>query len=86
MAAIFGEWNINLLKLGKAYMYLMSLYFKFCFALFVKNSKIEYDLEEKIFGKMERVVCLDTLWVKNFDETFLECVLQGLNRGGIHSP
>ena len=24
--------------------------------------------EEKTLGKLERIVCLDTLWVENFDE------------------
>ena len=45
-----------------------------CFAFFVKNSKTEYDSHcwggEK-FGKLERLVCLDTLWVKNFDKITL---------------
>ena len=27
--------------------------------------------EEKIFGKLKRVVCLDTLWIENFDEITL---------------
>ena len=27
--------------------------------------------EEKSFGKLERVVCLDTLWVENFDKIAL---------------
>ena len=27
--------------------------------------------EEKIFGKLERVVSFDTLWVENFDEITL---------------
>ena len=27
--------------------------------------------EEKIFGKLERVVCLDTVWVENFAEIAL---------------
>ena len=28
-------------------------------------------VEDKFFGTLERVVCLDTLWVKNFDEIAL---------------
>ena len=30
--------------------------------------------EENIFGKLERVVSLDTLWVKNSDETLSHTV------------
>ena len=48
------------------YVYLMSLYFQFCVLLFFVIFG-----EEKIFGKLERVVCLDILWVENFDEIAL---------------
>ena len=54
------------------YVYLISLYFQFCVLHFwSKIRKLNMTPifgEEKIFGKLERVVSLDTLWVKNFDE------------------
>ena len=53
----------------------MSLYFQFCVLHFLsKIEKLNITPtfgEEKIFGKLERVVCLDTLWVENFDEITL---------------
>ena len=45
-----------------------------CSAFFVKNLKIKYDPHfggGKNFIKMNRVVCLDTLWVENFDKIAL---------------
>ena len=45
-----------------------------CFAIFDKNSKIQNGLhfwEGEIFGKLQRVHSLDTLWVENFDEIAL---------------
>ena len=46
-----------------------------CFAIFGKNSKIQngrHSLREgKIFGKLQRLHSLDTLWVENFDEIAL---------------
>ena len=45
-----------------------------CFAIFGKNSKIQNGRhfgEGKIFGKLQRVHSLDTLWVENFDEIAL---------------
>ena len=45
-----------------------------CFAIFGKNSKIQNGRlfgEGKIFGKLPRVQCSDTLWVENFDEIAL---------------
>ena len=27
--------------------------------------------EEKLFGELERLVCVDTLWVENFDKIAL---------------
>ena len=54
------------------YVYLMSLYFQFCVLYFLSNIRklnmIPNFGEEKSFGKLERVVCLDTLRVENFDE------------------
>ena len=32
--------------------------------------------EGKIFGKLKRVHCLDTLWVENFDEITLSCTVK----------
>ena len=51
------------------YVYLMSLYFNFVFCIcqIRKLNMTPIFGEEKIFGKLERVVCLDTLWVKNFE-------------------
>ena len=54
------------------YMYLMSLYFQFC----VLHSFSKFNMtpifgEKKTFGKLETVVCLDTLWAENFDEIAL---------------
>ena len=57
------------------YMYLMSLYFQFCVSHFL--SKIQKLImtpifgEEKILGKLETVVGLDTLRAENFDEIAL---------------
>ena len=57
------------------YMYLMSLYFQFCVFHFM--SKIQKLImtpifgEEKIFGKLERVVCLVTLWAEDLNEIAL---------------
>ena len=45
-----------------------------CFAIFGKNSKIQNGRhfgEGKIFGKLQRLHSLDTLWVENFDEIAL---------------
>ena len=46
-----------------------------CLALFVKNSKIEYDPQfwggEIFFFENWRLVCLHTLWVENFDKITL---------------
>ena len=46
-----------------------------CFAIFGKNSKIQNGRHfwggEKIFGKLQRLHSLDTLWVENFDEIAL---------------
>ena len=45
-----------------------------CFAIFGKNSKIQNGAifgEGKIFGKLQRLHSLDTLWVENFDEIAL---------------
>ena len=57
------------------YVYLMSLYFQlFVLHFFSKIQKLNMTPifgEEKLFGKLERVVSLDTLWVKNFDEITL---------------
>ena len=53
----------------------MSPYFQFCVLHFLsKIQKLNMTPifgEEKIFGKLERVLSLDTLWVKNFDEIAL---------------
>ena len=46
-----------------------------CFAFFVKNSKIEYDPH---FWGRRKVVCLDTLWVENFDEIALSHMVKEL--------
>ena len=49
-----------------------------CFAIFGKNSKIQNGRHFwggenfwKIFGKLQRLHSLDTLWVENFDEIAL---------------
>ena len=45
-----------------------------CFAIFGKNSKIQNGRHfsgGKIFGKLQRLHSLDTLWVENFDEIAL---------------
>ena len=43
-----------------------------CFAIFGKNSKWPPFLGRgKFFGKLQRLHCLDTLWVENFDEITL---------------
>ena len=45
-----------------------------CFAIFGKNSKIQMAAifgEGKMFFKLPRVQCSDTLWVENFDEIAL---------------
>ena len=34
--------------------------------------------EGKIFFKMQRVHSLDTLWVENFDEIALSCMVKGI--------
>ena len=56
-----------------------------CFAFFVQNLKIEYD--PHIFGSRKvfenwSVVCLDTLWIKNFDEITLSHTVKEI-QGGI---
>ena len=55
--------------------YLMSRYFQFCVLYFLsKIRKLNMTPifgEEKICGNLERVLCLDTLWVKNLDEIAL---------------
>ena len=48
-----------------------------CFAIFGKNSKIQNGRhfgEGKIFGKLQRLHSLDSLWVENFEggEIFLK--------------
>ena len=57
------------------YVYLMSLYFQFCVLHFLSNIRklntTPIFVEEKIFGKLARVVCLDTPWDKNFNEIAL---------------
>ena len=57
------------------YEYLMSLYFQFCALHFLskirKLNMTHIFGEEKICGKLARVVCLDTLWVEKFDEITL---------------
>ena len=57
------------------YVYLMSLYFQFWVLHFLsKIQKLNMTPifgEEKIFGKLDRVLHLDTLWVENFDEIAL---------------
>ena len=54
------------------YVYLMRLYFQFCVLHFLsKIRKLNMTPnfgEEKVFEKLERVVCLDTLRVENFDK------------------
>ena len=54
------------------YVYIMSLYFQFCVLHFLsKIQKLNMTPnlgEEKTFGKLDRVVWLDTLRVENFDE------------------
>ena len=45
-----------------------------CFAIFGKNLKIQNGRHfwgGKIFGKLQRLHSLDTLWVENFDEIAL---------------
>ena len=45
-----------------------------CFAIFGKNSKIQNGCHfwgGEIFFKLQRVHCLDTLWVENFNEIAL---------------
>ena len=46
-----------------------------CFAIFGKNSKIQNGRHfwggENFFWKLQRVHCLDTLWIENFDEIAL---------------
>ena len=45
-----------------------------CFSIFAKNSKIQNGRHfrgEESFLKIKRVRCLDTQWVKNFDEIAL---------------
>ena len=53
----------------------MSLYFQFSVLHFLsKIRKLNMTPifgEENIFGKLERVVCLDTLWGENFEEIAL---------------
>ena len=57
------------------YVYLMSLYFQFCVLHFsLKIQKLNMTPifgEEKICGKLERVLCLDTLRAENFNEITL---------------
>ena len=58
----------------------MSLYFQFCVLHFLsKIRKLNMTPtfgEEKIFGKLERVVYLVTLWVENSDEIALSCTVK----------
>ena len=53
----------------------MSLYFQFCVLHFLSTiQKLNMTPtfgEEKFFGKLERVVCLYTLWVENFNKIAL---------------
>ena len=45
-----------------------------CFSIFGKNSKIQNGRHfwvGKIFGKLQRLHSLDTLWIENFDEIAL---------------
>ena len=62
------------------YVYLMSLYFQFCVLHFLSNIRklnmTPIFREEKICGKLERVLCLDTLWVENFDKIALSCTVK----------
>ena len=37
--------------------------------------------EEKVFGKLERVVCLDILGVENFDEIALSQMVKEIQAG-----
>ena len=49
------------------------------FAIFGKNSKIQMAAifwEGKIFLKLPRVQCSDTLWVENFDEIALSVTVK----------
>ena len=50
-----------------------------CFAIFGKNSKIQNGRHfwgGEIFGKLQRLHSLDTLWVENFDEVALSCMVK----------
>ena len=50
-----------------------------CFSSFGKSLKIQMAAifgESKIFGKLPKIHCLDTLWVENFDEIALSCMVQ----------
>ena len=54
----------------------MSLYFQFCVLHFFCQKFEKLNItpifgEEKFFGKLEKVVCLDSLWVENFEEVAL---------------
>ena len=53
----------------------MSLYFQFCVWHFLskirKLNRTPNFGEEKIFDKLKKVVCLDTLIIENFDEIAL---------------
>ena len=54
-----------------------------CFAIFGKNSKIQNGRhfgEGKIFGKLQRLHSLDTLWVENFDEIALSRTVKEILR------
>ena len=57
------------------YVYPMSLYFQFCVLHFLskirKLNRTPHFGEEKILGKLERVVYLGTLRVENYDEIAL---------------
>ena len=61
------------------YVYLMSLYFQFCVLHFLSKLNMTPIFgEEKNFGKLERVVCFDTLWVENFDKIALSHTVKAI--------
>ena len=58
----------------------MSLYFQFCVLHFLSKLIMTPIFgEEKFLGKLERVVCLDTLWVQNFDEIALSHMVKEIH-------
>ena len=61
MAAIFGEGKINFDEIALSRT-VKEIEANLCFAIFG---------EGKIFGKLQRVHSLDTLWVENFAEIAL---------------